>query len=316
MSPRHQALAWERRWAIPVAIAALLTVVGFVVSGALSSNISGEGQAALLRSAHEHSSSVTLSGAIDALAFVLLALPLGYLFRVVEARGEGVRNGMIALVVAAPLFLAISTGLGVAAKHDAANAFTAGEAKSTLSDKEASKECAATLKDKGAKSFADEYPPQGSETPRAACERREIEDDEASNAVSEASLSGLATFFGIAGGLSLILGLFYTSLWAMRTGVLSRFWAALGMALGVTVLLGVVLFLLFWLVYLGLLIGGWVPGGRPPAWAAGEAIPWPSPGEKTAETFESQGEAEPPSEPNDPRELEDPEDPTATGRSQ
>ena len=173
MSPRHQALAWERRWAIPVAIAALLTVVGFVVSGALSSNISGEGQAALLRSAHEHSSSVTLSGAIDALAFVLLALPLGYLFRVVEARGEGVRNGMIALVVAAPLFLAISTGLGVAAKHDAANAFTAGEAKSTLSDKEASKECAATLKDKGAKSFADEYPPQGSETPRAACERRD-----------------------------------------------------------------------------------------------------------------------------------------------
>jgi len=316
MSPRHQALAWERRWAIPVAIAALLTVVGFVVSGALSSNISGEGQAALLRSAHEHSSSVTLSGAIDALAFVLLALPLGYLFRVVEARGEGVRNGMIALVVAAPLFLAISTGLGVAAKHDAANAFTAGEAKSTLSDKEASKECAATLKDKGAKSFADEYPPQGSETPRAACERREIEDDEASNAVSDASLSGLATFFGIAGGLSLILGLFYTSLWAMRTGVLSRFWAALGMALGVTVLLGVVLFLLFWLVYLGLLIGGWVPGGRPPAWAAGKAIPWPSPGEKTAATLESQGEAEPPSEPNDPRELEDPEDPTATGRSQ
>ncbi len=310
MSSRQQALAWERRWATPVAIATLLAVVGFVVSGAVSSGIDGEGQAALLRSAHEHSSSVTLSGVIDALAFVLLALPLGYLFRVVEARGKGMRKGMIALVVAAPLFLAVSTGLGVAAKHDAANLFTDGEAKSTLSSKEASKECAATLKDKGAKSFADEYPPQGSETARAACERREVEDNEASNAVSEASLSGLATFFGVAGGFSLIVGLFYTSLWAMRTGVLSRFWAALGMALGVTVLLSVVLFLLFWLVYIGLLIGGWVPGGRPPAWAAGEAIPWPSPGEKAAESLESKEKAE------DLPELEDPEDPTVTGRSQ
>jgi hypothetical protein len=25
-----------------------------------------------------------------------------------------------------------------------------------------------------------------------------------------------------------------------------------------------------------------LPGGRPPAWDAGEAIPWPSPGEKAA----------------------------------
>ena len=304
MSAPQQALAWERRWATPVAIAALLAVVGFVVSGALSNDVSGEGQAALLRSAHEHSSSVSLSGAVDALAFILLALPLGYLFRVVEARGEGMRSGMIALVVVAPLFLAASTGLGVVAKHEAADAFTAGEAKATLSGKEASNECAATLKDKGAKSFADEYPSRGNETARAACERREIEDDEASNAVSEASLAGLATFFGIAGGFGLIVGLFYTSLWAMRTGVLGRFWAALGMALGVTVLLGVVLFLLFWLIYVGLLIGGWAPGGRPPAWAAGEAIPWPSPGQKAAETLESEEQTE------DPPELEDPEDPT------
>ena len=50
------------------------------------------------------------------------------------------------------------------------------------------------------------------------------------------------------------------------------------------------------------LIGGWVPGGRPPAWAAGEAIPWPSPGQKAAETLESEEQAE------DPPELENPEE--------
>jgi hypothetical protein len=276
MSPRRAQLAWEQRWAKPVAIAALLTVV----SGAFASSVSGDGEAALLRAAHEHSSDATLSGAVDAIAFLLLVFPLAYLFRVVKTRAERMQGQMIALVVLAPLCLAVSTGLGVAAKHDAANQFTAGEAKSTLSRSEARKECASQK-----------------ESERASCEQKELEDDEASNAASEASLSGVATIFGLIGGLSLIVGMFYTSLWAMRTGVLSRFWAALGMALGVTVLLGIILFLLLWLVYLGLLIGGWVPGGRPPAWAAGEAVPWPSAGEKVA------AELAP--------EPEDPEDPTS-----
>lgn len=284
---RQEALAWERRWARPVAIATLLAVIAFVVSTAISSSIGGDGQAALLRSAHEHSSDATLAGVVDAIAFLLLLPTLIYLFRVVQARGEGMRAGMIALVVVAPLCLAISTGLGIGARDNAADQFLAGEAKSTLSPREASEECAEELKDKGAKSFADEFPAGAGQTARAACQQRKTEDDEASNAVSEASLTSLATFAGILGGLSLIVGLFYTSLWAMRTGVLSRFWAALGMALGVTVLLGIILFLLLWLVYVGLLIGGWVPGGRPPAWAAGEAIPWPTPGEQAAEEMES-----------------------------
>jgi hypothetical protein len=281
MSPRRAQLAWEQRWAKPVAVAALLAVVAFVVSGAVASSVSGDGEAALLRAAHEHSSDVTLSGAIDVVAFLLLAFPLAYLFRVVKGRAERMQGQMIVLVVLAPLCLAVSTGLGVAAKHDAANQFTAGEAKSTLSRSEARKECASQK-----------------ESERASCERSELEDDEASNAASEASLSGLARIFGLIGGLSLIVGMFYTSLWAMRTGVLSRFWAALGMALGVTVLLGIILFLLLWLVYLGLLIGGWVPGGRPPAWAAGEAVPWPSAGEKVAAELAA--------------EPEDPEDPTSS----
>jgi hypothetical protein len=278
MSPRRAQLAWEQRWSRPVAVAALLAVVAFVVSGAVASSVSGDGEAAVLRAAQEHSSDVTLSGVVETIAFLLLAFPLAYLFRVVKGRAERMQGQMIVLAVLAPLCLAISTGLGVAAKHDAANRFTAGEAKSTLSRSEARKECASEK-----------------ESGRASCEQKELEDDKASNAASEASPAGLATIFGLIGGLSLIVGMFYTSLWAMRTGVLSRFWAALGMALGVTVLLGIILFLLLWLVYLGLLIGGWVPGGRPPAWEAGEAIPWPTPGEKAAADLEPK-----PEEPEDP----------------
>jgi hypothetical protein len=279
---RQEILARERRWAAPVGAAALLTVLLLIAASIIGGAISGEGDAELLRSTQEHGSALTLSGIVDAIAFALLGLPLVYLFRVVEARAEGMQRMIIGLVVLAPICLAISTGLGVVARHNAADQFTSGKAKSTLSKVEAEKECQATLKDKGAKSFRDEYTPERGETSLGVCEGEEIEDDEAANAISEASPAALATFFGIAGGLSLVFGLFYTSLWAMRTGVLSRFWAAFGMALGVAVVLGITPFLLIWLAYLGLLIGGWVPGGRPPAWAAGEAIPWPTPGEKAA----------------------------------
>jgi hypothetical protein len=64
-------------------------------------------------------------------------------------------------------------------------------------------------------------------------------------------------------------------------GLLTRFFGTLGMALGASLLfiLQVALLgLLLWLVYFGLLLMGRVPSGRPPAWDAGKAIPWPSPG--------------------------------------
>jgi hypothetical protein len=54
------------------------------------------------------------------------------------------------------------------------------------------------------------------------------------------------------------------------------------MALGIAALLGLIIFTLGWFIYFALLVIGKVPGGRPPAWAAGEAIPWPTPGEKAA----------------------------------
>ncbi len=87
----------------------------------------------------------------------------------------------------------------------------------------------------------------------------------------------------------------------MRTGLLTRFWGSLGIALGVAALLLLIQFTLLWFLYFGLLVLGWVPGGRPPAWAAGEAIPWPTPGEKAAAEISPK--------------PEDPEDPTGTGQS-
>lgn len=287
---RAEILEWEARWEKPVGSLTLLAVALLIASYVVGSSVSGEGNAELLRSTQEHTSAVTLSSLLQALGFGLLAVPLFYLFRAVQARSERVRGGLVGLVVIAPLFLAISTGLSAEARNDAASTFVAGEAESTLSRQEAKRECASERGDMSAQEFADEFDPAPGEAALAACEDRKIEDDEASNARTEASTAGAVSGFGIAGAIGLAIALFYIGLWSLRTGLLSRFWASLGMALGVAILIGLIIFALVWFVYLGLLIAGWVPGGKPPAWKAGEAIPWPTPGEKAADELEPSSE--------------------------
>jgi hypothetical protein len=289
---REQILEWERRWSLPVGLTTLLAVALMIASG-WASSVSGTGDAELLRSAHEHAGSVTFSGLLQALGFALLAVPLVYLFRAVRARSDRVRNQLIGLVVIAPLFLALSAALATEARHEAADQFVAGEAKSTLSPKEAREECVSQRKDEGGKAFAEEFDPARGESALKACEDRKVEDDEASNAIGEASLASFVSGLGIAGGLGFAVALFYSCLWAMRTGILTRFWGSLGMALGIAALLGLILFTLIWFIYFALLVLGKVPGGRPPAWESGKAEPWPTPGEKAAAELE-------PSDPDEP----------------
>lgn len=288
-----------------MAISSFAAVVLLIGSGVVS-GVGGEGEAAILRSTHEHHGSVVTSGVFQAIGFALLTIPLYYLFRAVRARSGRVRGQLVGLVLVAPLFLAASGALSIGVRSDAADTFLAGEAKSTLSPKEAHEKCASQQKDESAADFRDEFEPKAGETPLAACESRKRADDEASNAIREASLAPLTSGLGLAGTLGLVVALFYTSLWGMRTGLLTKFWGALGMVSGIAFVLGPLYFVsLVFFLYLGLLVLGVVPGGRPPAWAAGEAIPWPTPGERVAEQLQGPdaGELEPDepgSEPDEP----------------
>lgn len=291
---------WEARWALPAALAAFAAVVLMLVPGFVSS-VSGSGEAEILRSVDTHNGSVTLTSLLQAVAFVLFAIPLVYLFRAARARSERVLPQMIVLVAVAPLLIGAGTFLLGQARQEAAEHFVAGEAKPTLSQQEAHKECTSEQKDEGKKDFAEEFEPKKGETALTACERRKREDDAASNAVSDASLNTIAGVFALGGGLLLAISLFYTCLWAMRLGLLTRFWGSLGMALGIAVLIGLVILAVVWFVYLGLLYLGKLPGGKPPAWEAGEAVPWPTPGEKAAAELEPH-EDEEPAEPGDPAE--------------
>jgi hypothetical protein len=280
LAGREEVLDAERRWSLPVALMTLAAIGLLVGSVLVVSAVSGDGDAEVLRKAHEHSSAVTISSLMQGLAFALLVAPLVYLFRAAQARSDRVRGQLIGLVVAAPLFLAVASVLNAVATNDAASDFVAGKATADLTVKEASAECRSDRAD-DADSFRDEYGAKGA-GPLRRCAATEVADDEATNAISDAPARAAATGFGLGGRLGLAVTLFYTCLWAMRTGLLTRFWGSLGMALGVAALLLLIQFTLIWFLYFALLVAGWIPGGRPPAWEKGEAIPWPTPGEKAA----------------------------------
>jgi hypothetical protein len=264
---------------------ALLAFGGFLL---LQVSLSGDTNYESLREAHEKASTIWMAGSLTAIGYVLLTVPLLFLFRAAQARSPRMRNQFIGLVLLGPILLGVS-GLGLAAgTQEAANTYLDGKADSTLTVKEATKECREEEKDKGKKEFAEEFEGEAAQTPIAACVVQNREEDRASNAIRDSSLVTISQFVGLAGGLSLVVALLYTCLWGMRAGLLTRFWGSLGMAVGVAALIGLTPLALIWFLYLGVLLLGKVPGGRPPSWAAGEAVPWPTAGEKAAQQLEGE----------------------------
>lgn len=79
---------------------------------------------------------------------------------------------------------------------------------------------------------------------------------------------------------SLLLGLWIAlvSYDGMQVGLLTRFLCVFGIGAGAITVLGLAdagqALFLGWLVSVSLLALGWWPGGRPPAWAEGRAVPW------------------------------------------
>lgn len=111
-------------------------------------------------------------------------------------------------------------------------------------------------------------------------------DQRATDAIRESGLFGIGQGVLLAGFMSLTFGMVYSSLQAMRVGLLTRFAGTLGMAFGVFLLLGPLtgsppvglLGSLLFLVYVSFVATDRNLGSQPPAWATAEARPWPSPG--------------------------------------
>ncbi len=257
MGSRAEELAWEKRWALPTALATL-AAIGLVLAAVIVATQtigSTDGDSELLRTVQMHRGAQLISAILQAIGVGLLAAPLYYLFRAANARSETMRGQLVGLVVAAPLFLAaLAIFSGLSTLH-AASDFV------------------------------------GSEVPRLMAKGIGLESDRAnqlaSDAIGDAPLRPLAAGFGIGGQIGFAVAMFYSCLHAMRVGLLTRFWGSLGMALGAVSFL-FFQFTLLWFIYFGILLIGRIPNGKPPAWESGEAVPWPTPGEKAAAELEAE----------------------------
>jgi hypothetical protein len=111
-------------------------------------------------------------------------------------------------------------------------------------------------------------------------------------AVEHALTKGTANlaigYLGLLAPLVLALGLIMVLLSATRVGLITRWQRGLGIATAIVILplfAGIFYLQLVpaaWMVSVGFLFLGRLPGGDPPAWASGVACPWPSPAEVRA----------------------------------
>lgn len=113
-------------------------------------------------------------------------------------------------------------------------------------------------------------------------------DARAEQLLDDAEDSAILRFTSIASIVfTLLFGLWVslTSYEGMRIGILTRFLGIFGIGAGVTGVANILAvstaLFLGWLVSLSLLALGWWPGGRPPAWSAGRAVPWDQVDERT-----------------------------------
>lgn len=253
---RSAELERERGFARPAALAAFGAVALYVVSVIVeqSSGLQTDGpKNEQLLSFHDDSGVLLSATGIRAIGFLLMSLPLLHLFRAAKLRSERVRPEMVGFAFFGPALLAIQGVLSWLATLGVAN------------------------------DFIDQQ--SGSDHPAALAQRL----------IDDSSFREVAAALVIPAILALAVGLLYISLQAMRTGLLTRFAGSLGMALGAAMILIFPLALpatMVWLIFAGLTFVGKAPGGQPPAWEAGEAIPWPTPGEKAAAELERASDEE------------------------
>lgn len=122
--------------------------------------------------------------------------------------------------------------------------------------------------------------------------------DFTSHAVEQALTKGAVNvgsqYLDLLAALALTAGMIVVSINAIRVGLLTRWMGVIGIFSGILILLpigGATLEIVpaFWMLGMGILYLGRWPNGDPPAWAAGEARPWPTQAERRAEREDESG---------------------------
>jgi hypothetical protein len=274
---RDEQLQWEARWARPVAIAAFGAGVMLLVSATLFFPKDRKGierNPDLLLSIDEESGSYLASAVLSALAALLLIGVFLYLFRAILARGGGVPQWFIYLVIGAPVLFAISTVAGAFEAIDLADEFASGQPIRGEAG-------ADRARDLG-----------GTSAPLVA--------------LATAGTVGVAFLFvmlplrgrrvGLLSPFMGILGVIAGALVVFQlTGISSVIQA-------------------FWLGALGMLFLDKWPGGRGPAWETGQPEPWPSAAQRRGLVPTPDKQEEPTLDPTPPEPEPVPERPASRKR--
>jgi hypothetical protein len=319
---RERIIERERRWARPAAIAALGGLLLLVVGLIQRASVPGDDQTAdQLRAFHDHAGALSVSAVLTGLAFLLWTIPLLYLFRAAQARNPRVQRALVAFCIIGPALIGaqnIVNGLAISSVASDFVERSGEEPERPLP--EFGRQVARDPRSIERVTFHTDSDTLEVEQADGAFYRAQYEPGVEDQLLSRVDDVGIDNEDDAGGGpqdafaerllddsggvtvgrsllfpalLGMIIVMVYTPLQALRAGLLTRFFATLGMALGASLILlpQAPVLIGLWFGYLGLLFLGRVPGGRPPAWEAGEAIPWPRPGEEPSPEARQSGEA-------------------------
>jgi hypothetical protein len=351
---KEELLAYQGRWlrkAGFVAIAGALIVAASIVLQRVGLDLpNGDSDADQLVFEHAHSGRLIYTSILQGVGFCVFAFPLYFLFRSVSMRAERVRGAFAGLVILGPLAFGIGLAVSSVGSSQAADDFAkqepavvqharqqAVEAQaapaapkekgkstqptgSTATPTESTATTGSTTTATGSTTTPTTAAAAKPKTPdQAADDAREGLADHLNRHTTVLIVGGIISTIGV---LALVFAMIYTNIWAMRVGLVTRLWGALGMAFGLFLIIPLfppIPGLVLWFAITGLMFAGLWPRPLPPAWAAGEAIPWQRPGDDLgpppadrgpAGTVEGSGRevAEPPL-PEEPASGEPPEPP-------
>jgi hypothetical protein len=295
---------WLRRAGLAGLVGAFIVAASVVLQQAVLNVPSGKSDARLLVFEHAHSSGLISSSILQALGLMAFVVPLLFLFRSANGRAARMRGAFAGLVALGPLAFGLGLALSSVGSTKAADKFSTQEpavvqharqqaqqaqgapakskaqgAGTTAGPKtQATTTIATTTASTGSTTINLNGTTTTVATPvtpdQAGSNARENLADHINKHTTLLIVGGLISTIGV---LSLVFGMIYTNLWAMRTGLLSRFWGMIGIVAGVGLIIlgpiGLALFVL-WFAAIGLMFLGLWPRPLPPAWAAGEAVPW------------------------------------------
>ena len=248
---RDEQLKWEKKTALPAALAALGSVVLAIAAGIyLGSSVpTATNDLERVRNFASHPTDLLIGSVLQGIGTALLAVVLWYLYRATKARRPETPSIALPLAVAGPILLGVMSVVGqVRANH-----------------------------------LGDRFESSGPQTLDRA---KDLLAEQNWLVIAPAAAAAVATAIAL---VMISINAMRAGLLSRFMGALGAVIGVV-YALSIALAGGAGFLQLFWLPALAALFLDKWPGGRGPAWDSGEAIPWPTPAERRAE-FEAAQQA-------------------------